>query len=90
MFKRNRNEKGQGAVEYLLILLLAGLVVAGIIFAVRSCSKSNDTDDVSPYYGETKYNIVYIKNMPCIEVHKTGYKTGYYGITCDWSQWEGE
>ena len=32
--------------------------------------------------GSVGYRIIHIEGMPCVKI--------YYGISCDWSKWEGE
>jgi len=65
----------------ILLLLLAVLLMA--------CETGMHRDP-EPHVSFT-YEVVYIEGMPCIVVdYATSSSAAVFGITCDWSQWEGE
>ena len=60
-------------------------VILIVVILLMSCA-SVDVSDTST---EIDYSIVYVEGMPCV-VTAPFTKEMYRGITCDWSQWEGE
>ena len=74
-----KNEKGQGFVEYAILLVLLAIIVIVILAFVTSPPGCSGEDQAKASDG-TCYTLIYVDGMPCYE--------HFHQLTCDWSRWE--
>lgn len=73
------------------------IVIIFLTLLLVSCQPSNsyvDTNEVSiiqtEYINESAYSYIVIDGMPCLIYEEDFVDEGYFGLSCDWSQWYGQ
>ena len=70
------------------------LLIFSIAVLIIMISCASQTNESAPAIENTLYEIFYVEGMPCVTMDRgPSYGTitaRYWGVTCDWSQWEGE
>ncbi len=67
----------------------AVIVLLILIIAVTSCQPADQLTggrEVTNANG-LSYTLLIIEGMPCIYYERTGFETGYAGLTCNWDEW---
>ena len=87
-----KNEKGQGVVEYALIMVLVAVVVMaiGTLIVPSFNDDSNQSNDVTiTEVLDYEFTYIVVDGMPCIVYDESPTNHTQYGIACNWNTWDG-
>jgi len=88
-----KNQKGQGLVEYALVLVLVAIVViaSATLIADGLSDNSDSSGEVTiTEIQESDFEYIVVDGMACIVYHHGFVDASQYGVSCDFSTWDGE